>query len=57
MMFQKMMYETGPRAAEMERAGMEGKFEDLRRRHTARKNRATSNHGLFYRKSPVYRHV
>lgn len=53
MMFQKMMTRT----AETERAGMEGRFDDLRRRHTARKNRATSNHGLFYRKSQVYRHV
>lgn len=64
MMFQKTFGETAPLCGEgqtpasyMSKAEMEDGFHSLRRRQAARKNRSTANHGMFYRKSQVYRHV
>ena len=57
MMFQKMIADGGMFSSEVNKTGVEGSFERLRRQEAARKNRATANCGLFYRKSQVYRHV
>lgn len=57
MMFQKMMSETGMLSSELAKTGAECSFDRLRRQEAARKNRATANCGLFYRKRRVYRHA
>lgn len=44
-------------ASNVHKTEMEDSFERLRRQQDARKNRATANQGMFYRKSRVYRHV
>ena len=55
-MLQKMFEETGAlccglaSASSMNKTGVEDGFGRLRREETARKNRLTANHGMFYRK-------
>lgn len=56
-MFQKMFEEAGAlycggltSASSMNKTGVEDGFGRLRREETARKNRLTANHGMFYRK-------
>ena len=55
-MLQKMFEETGAlccglaSASSMNKTGGEDGFGRLRREETARKNRLTANHGMFYRK-------
>lgn len=64
MMFQKTFTEAGAlygdsqaSTSNMNTAQVGDSFARLRRQHTARLNRSTASCGMFYRKSPVYRHV
>lgn len=64
MMFQKtfgvaatLSNDSRTTASNMNTTQMEDGFDRLRRQQGARKNRSTASHGMFYRKSRVYRHV
>lgn len=61
-MFQKMFDEAGAfcygnpmLSSNMNKSEVEDSFSRLRKQTTARRNRSTASHGMFFRKSGVYR--